>query len=100
MKNSKNVALTTTIVLIAVMMLMLLKSTISVRREAKELERKIQIEQSKVDDKQQELQSINEELKEMDTPEYIRKIASKELGMVDENTQVFVIETSEPERKK
>ena len=60
-----------------------------VREITKNIERQIEIEQVAVEEKNTQLIELQKQTEEMDSPEYIRKIATEELGMVDEDTIVF-----------
>lgn len=55
----------------------------------KDIERQIKAEQVAIEEKNATLADLKQQVEEMDSPEYIKKIASEELGMVEENTIVF-----------
>lgn len=60
-----------------------------IERLTKELEYDISVEKVAVEEKQEELAMLQAELESMDSLEYIRKIADKELKMVEKDTIVF-----------
>lgn len=55
----------------------------------KETQKEIEIEKQEVANEEEKLQELQEELKNIDSPEYIKKIAEEQLGMVEEDTIVF-----------
>lgn len=60
-----------------------------VKEITKEIEYKINVEQVSVDAKQEKVIQLEAELENMDSLEYVRKIADKELKMVEKDTIVF-----------
>lgn len=56
-----------------------------------EVETQIEEQKAQVEEKNEELQMLEEQYEQMDTDEFIRRIATQELGMVDEDTIVFQI---------
>lgn len=54
-----------------------------------DIERQIKVEQAAIEEKNTTLVELQQQVEEMDSPEYIKKIASEELGMVEEDTIVF-----------
>lgn len=79
----------TAVVLTAVAVMGLFVYAQKVREITKNIERQIEIEQVAVEEKNTQLIELQKQTEEMDSPEYIRKIATEELGMVDEDTIVF-----------
>lgn len=57
----------------------------------KSIDRQIEIEQAAIDEKNEKLTELQNQMEEIDSPEYIKKIATEELGMVEEDTIVFKI---------
>lgn len=55
----------------------------------KDVEYQISVEKEAVTEKHQKLTQMKQQLNQMDSPEYIRKVASEELGMVEKDTIVF-----------
>ena len=55
----------------------------------KDIEYQISVEKEVVAEKNQKLEEMKQQLEEMDSPEYIKKVASKELGMVENDVIVF-----------
>ena len=55
----------------------------------KEVEYKVSVEKVAVAEKQSEVEELQAELDNMDSPEYIKKVASEELKMVEKDTIVF-----------
>lgn len=53
------------------------------------IERQIEIEQAAIEEKNIELIEIQQQADEMDSLEYIKKVATEELGMVEEDAIVF-----------
>ena len=62
-----------------------------VRGIIKSIDRQIEIEQAAIDEKNEKLTELQNQMEEIDSPEYIKKIATEELGMVEEDTIVFKI---------
>lgn len=62
-----------------------------VKEITKDIERQIEIEQAAVDEKNEKLQALQAQIEEIDSPEYIKKIATEELGMVEEDAIVFKV---------
>lgn len=60
-----------------------------VKSITKDIERQIKVEQAAVEEKNTTLAELKQQVEEMDSPEYIKKIAAEELGMVEEDTIVF-----------
>ena len=83
----RNVAVILTIVIMASLTIYAQK----VNEIRKDIERQIADEKVEVDEKNKELEELKEQYDQMDSDEYIRKIATEELGMVDEDTIVFPI---------
>lgn len=57
----------------------------------KSIDRQIEIEQTAIDEKNEKLTELQDQIEEIDSPEYIKKIATEELGMVEEDTIVFKV---------
>lgn len=57
----------------------------------KSIDRQIEVEQAAIDEKNEKLTELQDQLEEIDSPEYIKKIATEELGMVEEDTIVFKV---------
>lgn len=57
----------------------------------KSIDRQIEIEQTAIDEKNEKLTELQDQVEEIDSPEYIKKIATEELGMVEEDTIVFKV---------
>lgn len=62
-----------------------------VKAVTKNINRQIEIEQTAIDEKNQKLAELEAQIKEIDSHEYIKKVATEELGMVEEDTIVFKI---------
>lgn len=62
-----------------------------VKEITKDIERQIEIEQAAIDEKNEKLQALQAQIEEIDSPEYIKKIATEELGMVEEDAIVFKV---------
>ena len=60
-----------------------------VKAITKDIEYQISVEKEVVAEKNQKLEEMKQQLEEMDSPEYIKKVASEELGMVESDTIVF-----------
>lgn len=86
-KKIRNIAVALTLVIMASLTIYAQK----VNEIKKDIERQIADEKVEVDEKNKELQELKEQYDQMDSEEYIRKIATEELGMVDEDTIVFPI---------
>lgn len=86
-KKIRNIAVALTLVIMASLTIYAQK----VNEIKKDIERQIADEKVEVDEKNKELQELEEQYDQMDSEEYIRKIATEELGMVDEDTIVFPI---------
>lgn len=63
--------------------------TRNVQKLVSDIDEQIQMENHAINEKRIELTEIRDEIERMDTPEYIKKVATEELGMVDEDTIVF-----------
>ena len=57
----------------------------------KNIERQIEVEQAAIDEKNEKLTELQAQIEAIDSPEYIKKIAMEELGMVEEDTIVFKV---------
>lgn len=57
----------------------------------KNINRQIEVEQTAIDEKKQKLVELEDQIKEIDSHEYIKKVATEELGMVEEDTIVFKV---------
>ena len=62
-----------------------------VKAITKNINRQIEIEQTAIDEKNERLAELEAQLKEIDSHEYIKKVTTEELGMVQEDTIVFKI---------
>lgn len=62
-----------------------------VKEITKDIDRQIEIEQAAIDEKNEKLQALQAQIEEIDSPEYIKKIATEELGMVEEDAIVFKV---------
>lgn len=62
-----------------------------VKTITKKIDRQIEIEQAAIDEKNEKLEALEAQIEEIDSPEYIKKIATEELGMVEEDIIVFKI---------
>ena len=60
-----------------------------VKALTKEIDYQISVEQISVDEKKEKLAQMQEQLEQMDSLDYIKKVASEELGMVEKDTIVF-----------
>lgn len=56
-----------------------------------EIDEQIAQQQREINEKNRQLSYLEEQYEQMDSDEYIRKIATEELGMVDQDTIVFQI---------
>lgn len=84
-KRIRNGAVTLTVLAIAVLFVHGQK----IKALTKEFEYKISVEKVAVEEKQEELTRLEAELESMDSLEYVKKIASEELKMVEKDTIVF-----------
>lgn len=64
---------------------------IKVHGMRQDIEREIADQKAALDEKEQNLSELKTQYEQMDSEEYIRKIATEELGMVDRDTIVFQI---------
>ena len=62
-----------------------------VKAITKNIDRQIEIEQAAIDEKNEKLVELQAQIEEIDSPEYIKKIATEELVMVEEDTIVFKV---------
>jgi len=62
-----------------------------VRVITKSIDRQIEIEQTAIDEKNEKLTQLQSQIEAIDSPEYIKKVATEELGMVEEDTIVFKV---------
>lgn len=62
-----------------------------VKEITKDIDRQIEIEQTAIDEKNEKLQALQAQIEEIDSTEYIKKIATEELGMVEEDAIVFKV---------
>lgn len=60
-----------------------------VKEIIRDVERQIEMEQIAVEEKNMQLAEIKQQSETMDSPEYVKKVATEELGMVEEDTIVF-----------
>lgn len=60
-----------------------------VEKIIRDIERQIATEQVAVEEKNMQLTELKQQAETMDSPEYIKKVATEELGMVEEDTIVF-----------
>lgn len=86
-KKIRNITVILTLVIMASLTIYAQK----VNEIKKDIERQIADEKIEVDEKNEELEELKMQYDQMDSEEYIRKIATEELGMVDEDTIVFPI---------
>ena len=62
---------------------------IKIKDITKRTQQEIEVEKKEIAKKQQELQELQTEFENIDSPEYIKKIAEEQLGMVEDDTIVF-----------
>ena len=62
-----------------------------VKAITKSIDRQIEVEQAAIDEKNEKLTELQSQVDAIDSPEYIKKIATEELGMVEEDTIVFKV---------
>ena len=62
-----------------------------VKAITKTIDRQIEVEQAAIDEKNEKLTQLESQVDAIDSPEYIKKIATEELGMVEEDTIVFKV---------
>ena len=67
----------------------LMISRYEVNALAKDIDYKISVEQVAVEEQNTKLTEMQQQLKEMDSLEYVREVATKELKMVDPDTIVI-----------
>ncbi len=67
----------------------LMISRYEVNALAKDIDYKISVEQVAVEEQNTKLAEMQQQLKEMDSLEYVREVATKELKMVDPDTIVI-----------
>ena len=62
---------------------------IKISRLTKEAQKEIEIEKQEIAKQEEKLNELEQELENINSPKYIKKIAEEQLGMVEEDTIVF-----------
>ncbi|MHC1749004.1 MAG: septum formation initiator family protein [Cellulosilyticaceae bacterium] len=82
MRNHKKIVIRISALLTLIIMVGLGVRAIEVQKITKEIDHQIEDTKIELKKEKEELQSLEEEKKEMNTPAYIEKVAREKLGMV------------------